>query len=99
MTSDFHKQRAIRRVSFHTLGCKLNQAETDTIAARFRQRGYEVVPFRAEADLSIINTCTVTSEADAKSRQAVRQAVAASPRGWVAAVGCYAQVSPDEVAA
>ena len=92
-------ERAIRRVSFHTLGCKLNQAETDALAALFRRRGYEVVPFREDADLAIINTCTVTGEADAKSRQVIRQAVQASPWGRVAAVGCYAQVGPREVAA
>ena len=93
----------IRRVSFRTLGCKLNRAETDAIAALFRQRGCQVVPFRQESDLTVINTCTVTGEADAKSRQAIRQAirqvVQASPRGLVAAVGCYAQVKPEEVAA
>ncbi|MBA7689491.1 MAG: hypothetical protein GH143_10080 [Calditrichaeota bacterium] len=89
----------INRVSFRTLGCKLNQAETDAIAALFRQRGCQVVPFRQESDLTFINTCTVTGEADAKSRQAIRQAVQASPRGLVAAVGCYAQVKPEEVAA
>lgn len=89
----------IRRVSFRTLGCKLNQAETDVIAAQFRQRGYQVVPFRQESDLTFINTCTVTGEADAKSRQAIRQAVQASPRGRVVAAGCYAQVRPEEVAA
>ncbi len=89
----------IRRVSFHTLGCKLNQAETAAIAARFRERGWRVVPFRQEAELTVINTCTVTGEADAKSRQVIRQAVQASPRGKVAAVGCYAQVRPDEIAA
>ena len=93
----------INRVSFRTLGCKLNQAETDAIAALFRQRGWQVVPFRQESDLTFINTCTVTSEADAKSRQAIRQAirqaVQASPRGRVVAAGCYAQVRPEEVAA
>ncbi len=93
---------AIRRVSFHTLGCKLNQTETDTVAARFRQRGWRVVPFRSEAELTFINTCTVTAEADAKSRQAIRQAirraVRVSPRGKVVVAGCYAQVRPDEAA-
>ena len=89
----------IRRVSFHTLGCKLNQAETSAIAAMFRLRGYQIVPFRQEADLTFINTCTVTNEADAKSRQAIRQAVRASPGGRVVAAGCYAQIAPHEVAA
>lgn len=89
----------IRKVSFHTLGCKLNQAETDAIAALFANRGYEIVPFRQPADLTYINTCTVTNEADAKSRQVIRQAIEASPGGRVVAAGCYAQISPDEVAA
>ncbi len=92
------RRHPIRRVSFHTLGCKLNQAETAAIAALFARQGYEVVPFRQEADLTYINTCTVTNEADAKSRQTIRQAVQASPGGRVVAVGCYAQVKPEEVA-
>jgi len=90
---------AIRRVSFYTLGCKLNQAETNAIAALFVQQGWQVVPFRNEADLTVINTCTVTGEADAKSRQAVRRAARTSPRGKVAVVGCYAQVKPEAAAA
>lgn len=89
----------IRRVSFHTLGCKLNQAETASITREFRLRGYQVVPFRQEADLTFINSCTVTNEADAKSRQAVRQAVKASPQGRIIAAGCYAQVAPGKLAA
>ena len=93
------RRHSIRRVSFYTLGCKLNQAETASIAALFARRGYEVVPFRQPADLTYINTCTVTNEADAKSRQIIRQAVRASPGGRVVAVGCYAQVKPEEVAA
>lgn len=91
-------ETTLQRVSFHTLGCKLNQAETSALAQQFRHRGYEIVPFRQEADLSIINTCTVTNEADAKCRQVIRQAVAASPEGRVAVMGCYSQIKPDEVA-
>ncbi|UCH09696.1 MAG: tRNA (N(6)-L-threonylcarbamoyladenosine(37)-C(2))-methylthiotransferase MtaB [Fidelibacterota bacterium] len=98
MTTTTHTS-AIRRVSFHTLGCKLNQAETDAIAALFGERGYQVVPFRQEADLTFINTCTVTGEADAKSRQVIRQAAEASPQGKIVAAGCFAQVSPEQVAA
>ncbi len=89
----------IRRVSFHTLGCKLNQAETASIAAGFRERGCQVVPFRQAADLTFINTCTVTGEADAKCRQAIRQARAASPMGRLVVAGCYAQIKPQEIAA
>ncbi len=86
-------------MSFHTLGCKLNQAETAAIAAGFRERGCQVVPFRQAADLTFINTCTVTGEADAKSRQAIRQALAASPRGRLVVAGCYAQIKPQEISA
>ncbi len=89
----------IQRVSFHTLGCKLNQAETASIAAGFRARGCQVVPFRQAADLTFINTCTVTHEADAKSRQAIRQARAASPGGRLVVAGCYAQLKPVEISA
>lgn len=89
----------IRRVSFHTLGCKLNQAETAAIATQFRDQGIEIVPFRQPADLTYINTCTVTHTADAKSRQAIRQAVAASPGGRVVVAGCYSQINPAEAAA
>lgn len=88
-----------RTVSFHTLGCKLNRSESDALATRFAERGYRVVPFREPADLTVINTCTVTGEADAKSRQTIRQAVAASPRGKVAAVGCFTQLHPHQAGA
>ena len=88
----------IRTVSFHTLGCKLNQAESDALAALFSHRGYQVVPFRQPADLTVINTCTVTGEADAKSRQVIRRAVEAAPMGKIVVVGCYPQVNSDEVA-
>ncbi|UCH61839.1 MAG: tRNA (N(6)-L-threonylcarbamoyladenosine(37)-C(2))-methylthiotransferase MtaB [Fidelibacterota bacterium] len=93
---------AIRQVSFNTLGCKLNQAETDAIATLFRRRGWQVVPFRQESDLTVINTCTVTGEADAKSRQAIRQAIRraarTSPQGKVVVAGCYSQIRPEEAA-
>ena len=92
-------RHSIKTASFHTLGCKLNQAETDSLAEQFRNAGITVVPFRQPADLTVINTCTVTNEADAKSRQAIRKAIRSSPRGRIAAVGCYAQVSPDQLTA
>ena len=88
----------IRRVSFHTLGCKLNRSETDALAAQFAARGYQIVPFRQPADLAVINTCTVTGEADAKSRQAIRQAADRSRATRVAAIGCYTQMHPEEAA-
>ena len=87
----------IQTVSFHTLGCKLNQAETNSLRTRFEEYGYTIVPFRNPADLTIINTCTVTNSADSKSRQAIRTAVKSSPNCRVIVVGCYSQVSPEEL--
>ncbi len=86
-----------KRVSLFTLGCRLNQAETALIADSFRARGYEVVPFGEEASVSVINTCSVTSRADANCRNAIRRARKASPHGVVAAVGCYAQSDTEKV--
>jgi threonylcarbamoyladenosine tRNA methylthiotransferase MtaB len=80
-----------KRVSFFTLGCRLNQAETALIADTFRSRGYTVVPWGAAAEVSVINTCSVTARADAHCRNAIRRARKASPHGVIAAVGCYAQ--------
>ncbi len=93
------KQSEIKTVSFHTLGCKLNQAETDAIATDFKAQGYSIVPFRQAADLTVINTCTVTDKADSKSRQVIRNAIQASPQGRIVAMGCYAQIRPEDLAA
>lgn len=89
----------IRSVSFKTLGCKLNQSETDAIEAKFRDRGFSVIAYGAPADLTIVNTCTVTNDADSGSRAAIRHAIRTSPAGRIAVTGCYAQVSPDEIKA
>ncbi|MEW6540484.1 MAG: tRNA (N(6)-L-threonylcarbamoyladenosine(37)-C(2))-methylthiotransferase MtaB [Bacillota bacterium] len=89
----------MKKVAFHTLGCKVNQAETQGLAALFRDRGYEVVPFEETADVYVVNTCTVTGESDRKSRQIVRRAVRANPEALVVVTGCYAQVAPEEVGA
>ena len=94
-----NRQIPIKTVSFHTLGCKLNQAETDAIAADFQSQGYKIVPFRKAADLIVINTCTVTDKADSKSRQMIRNAIKASPQGRIVAMGCYAQIRPEELSA
>jgi threonylcarbamoyladenosine tRNA methylthiotransferase MtaB len=80
-----------KRVSLFTLGCRLNQAETALIADSFRARGYVIVPFGKPAEVSVINTCSVTAHADAHCRNAIRRARKVSPEGVVAAVGCYAQ--------
>lgn len=79
------------KASLHTLGCRLNQAETAIIANSLAARGFDIVEFGESADLTVINTCTVTEQADSKCRQAVRQALRVNPGTFVAVVGCYAQ--------
>ena len=86
-----------KRVAFYTLGCKVNQYETNGMIQKFQDRGYEIVNFDEEADIYIINTCTVTSISDRKSRQMLRQAKKLNPDAIVVACGCYVQVSKDEV--
>lgn len=86
------------RIAFHTLGCKVNQYETEVMIAGFKQRGHEVVGEGAAADAYVINTCTVTNLADRKSRQFIRRARKANPESVIVVTGCYAEVSPGEVA-
>ncbi len=85
-------------VSFHTLGCRLNQAETAIIAQSFKERGFRIVKFGQQADITVINTCTVTEQADSKCRQAVRQSLRKNPNSFVAVIGCYSQISPEVIA-
>jgi threonylcarbamoyladenosine tRNA methylthiotransferase MtaB len=85
------------KASLQTLGCRLNQAETAIIAKKLVDRGFEIVDSRAAADLTVINTCTVTEQADAKCRQAVRQALRRNPHAFVAVVGCYAQMAINTI--
>jgi len=89
----------MKRVAVHTLGCKLNFAETSTIARQFRAQGYEVVSIDDDADVCILNTCSVTERADRECRQMVRRALRHSPNAFVIVAGCYAQLRPDEIAA
>lgn len=84
-------------VAFHTLGCKVNQYETEGIWQSFKEQGYERVDFESEADVYVINTCTVTNTGDKKSRQVIRRAIRKNPEAVVCVTGCYAQVSPGEV--
>lgn len=84
-------------VSFMTLGCKVNQYETEAMEELFKKDGYEVGTFEEFADVYVINTCTVTSMSDKKSRQIIRRAKKKNPNAIVAVVGCYSQASPDEV--
>jgi len=83
------------RASFHTLGCRLNQAETATISASFVARGYSIVEYGDETDVCVINTCSVTEGAEAKCRQAVRTVLRHSPQAYVVVTGCYAQVGVE----
>ncbi len=88
----------MKRVSFHTLGCKLNFAETATFQRQFAEQGFSSVDFREESDVVLINTCSVTANADSDARKAVRQALRRSPDAYVIVVGCYAQLRPEELA-
>jgi threonylcarbamoyladenosine tRNA methylthiotransferase MtaB len=85
-------------VSFYTLGCRLNQAETAMMAERFRQRGYRVVEHGQPADVAVIHTCSVTDHADARCRQEIRKVRRRNPAAIVCAVGCYVQAEPEAVA-
>ena len=87
------------RVSFYTLGCKLNYAETTTLQRNFEERDYEVVPFGESSDVLVVNTCTVTSEAERKARQTIRRAIREQPEAYVIVTGCYAQMRPEDLAA
>lgn len=91
--------RRVRTASIATLGCKLNQAESYRIQCELAAAGVDLLPFGDPADLSIVNTCTVTHVADQQARQLLRRASRVSPDGLVVAVGCYAQIAPHEVRA
>ena len=83
------------KASFYTLGCRLNQAETSLISNTFKERNYEIVEYGQPTDVCVINTCTVTEQADAKCRQLVRQVLKRSPDAFVAVIGCYAQMGSE----
>ncbi len=87
------------RIAFHTLGCKVNQYETEALKEIFAEREHEIVGEEECADLYIINTCSVTALADRKSRQYIRRMKKKNPQAAVLVTGCYAQIAPDEVAA
>lgn len=87
-----------RKVAFFTLGCKLNFSETSTIARQFETLGFERVSPESSADIYVINTCSVTDQADKKCRYAIRKFISKSPEAFIAVVGCYAQLKPDEIA-
>ncbi len=87
----------MKKVAFYTLGCKLNYSETSTIARGFEEKGYQKVDFTDTPDIFIINTCSVTENADKKCHKLVREARSISPNGYVAIIGCYAQLKPKEI--
>ncbi len=89
---------ASRRVAITTLGCKVNQYDAATLQERLSAAGHQCVPFRDSAEVYIVNSCTVTNQADAESRQLVRRAKRRNPDAQVIMTGCYAQVSPEAVA-
>jgi len=88
----------MKKVAFYTLGCKLNYSETSTISRMFEQKGYQKTSFTDTPDIFIINTCSVTENADKKCHKIVREARAISPDAYVAIIGCYAQLKPQEIA-
>jgi threonylcarbamoyladenosine tRNA methylthiotransferase MtaB len=88
-----------KKVAFYTLGCKLNFSETSSIGRQFQQAGYYSVPFNEAADIYIINTCSVTDNADKKCRKIVKEALKYSPHAFIIIVGCYAQLKPKEIVA
>lgn len=87
-----------KKVAFYTLGCKLNYSETSTIGRLFNQAGFDTVDFTDTPDVFVINTCSVTENADKKCKKVVKEALKISPNAYVTIVGCYAQLKPKEIA-
>ncbi len=87
-----------KKVAFYTLGCKLNFSETSTIARSFKDEGFDRVDFSQEADIYVINTCTVTENADKRFKEIVKQAQKGNPDAFIATVGCYSQLKPKQLA-
>ncbi|MEM0998911.1 MAG: tRNA (N(6)-L-threonylcarbamoyladenosine(37)-C(2))-methylthiotransferase MtaB [Bacteroidota bacterium] len=88
----------MKKVGLYTLGCKLNFSETSAIGRQFSGEGYDRVPFHEAADVYVINTCSVTDNADKKCRKVVKQALKNNPEAYIVVVGCYAQLKPQEIA-
>jgi threonylcarbamoyladenosine tRNA methylthiotransferase MtaB len=87
----------MKKVAFYTLGCKLNFSETSTISRQFEERGYKKVEFDDKPDIYIINTCSVTDNADKKCKKVVKEALKISPDAYITIIGCYAQLKPKEI--
>jgi threonylcarbamoyladenosine tRNA methylthiotransferase MtaB len=88
----------MKKVAFHTLGCKLNFSETSAIQRLFQEQEYQKVDFKEPADIYVINTCSVTANADKECKLIVKSALAVAPEAYVVVVGCYAQLKPEEIA-
>ena len=89
----------MKTVAFTTLGCKVNQYDTDAMKGLFLKGDYEVIPFEEEADIYVVNTCSVTNMGEKKSRQIIRQAQRRNPEAKIVVTGCYAQLNPEAIAA
>ena len=87
-----------KSVSLHTLGCKLNYSETSTLAKEFETRGFELREYGDNSDIFVLNTCSVTNNADKECRQIVRSILRNNPETYVIVTGCYAQLQPGEIA-
>lgn len=88
-----------KKVALHTLGCKLNFSETSTIGYQFLSKGFEIVDFKQNADIYVLNTCAVTENAEKECRQIVRRALRQNPDAFIVVTGCYAQLRPEEISA
>lgn len=91
-------QKNTKKISFYNIGCKVNYADLSQIRDDFASRGYKIVEFGDDADIVLINTCSVTHNADADARKIIRRAKKTSPRAFIGVLGCYAQLKPEEIA-
>ena len=87
-----------KKVAFYTLGCKLNFSETSTIARNFQSEGFDRVDFEEKADIYVINTCSVTENADKRFKSVVKSALKQNENAFLIAIGCYAQLKPETLA-
>jgi threonylcarbamoyladenosine tRNA methylthiotransferase MtaB len=86
-----------KRIAFHHFGCKVNFSEASSISREFRERGYEMTGHKEEADIYVISTCAVTREAEKKCIYAIRQAHRLNPQAKIAVIGCFSELSPEEI--
>lgn len=93
-----NKPSQIKSVSLHTLGCKLNYSETSTLAGKFHTKGFNIKPYGESSDIFVLNTCSVTDNADKECRQIIRSVLNNNPETYIIITGCYAQLQPNEIA-